>query len=86
MHSKWNYRPGTYPRTRVSTSFNVDSTLAEMRGCLDGMNEDGLVASLTAGGSFARGPGFSVILMLRYVLETCRGVDEALCGYWIPLE
>ena len=37
MQSKWNYRPSTYPRTKVSTSFNVDSALAEMRGCLDGM-------------------------------------------------
>jgi hypothetical protein len=37
LQSKWNYRPGTYPRTKVSTAFNVDSALAEMRGCLDGM-------------------------------------------------
>src|SRR5258708_16269422 len=47
-------------------------------GCLDGMNEDGLVASLTAGGSRAQGSGFSIILMLRYVLETCRLVDHAI--------
>jgi predicted choloylglycine hydrolase len=47
-------------------------------GCLDGMNEDGLVASLTAGGGQSQGPGFSVILMLRYVLETCSRVDEAV--------
>lgn len=47
-------------------------------GCTDGMNEDGLVASLTAGGSPARGLGFSIILMQRYVLETCRRVDEAI--------
>lgn len=47
-------------------------------GCLDGMNEDGLVASLTLGGSFAQGLGFSIILMLRYVLETCRRADEAI--------
>jgi predicted choloylglycine hydrolase len=46
-------------------------------GCLDGMNEDGLVASLTFGGSRALGLGFSAILMLRYVLETCRRVDQA---------
>ena len=46
-------------------------------GCLDGMNEDGLVASLTFGGSSAQGRGFSIILMLRYVLETCSRVDEA---------
>jgi len=46
-------------------------------GCLDGMNEDGLIASLTCGGSRAQGLGFSVILMLRYVLETCRQVGQA---------
>jgi predicted choloylglycine hydrolase len=47
-------------------------------GCLDGMNEDGLVVSNTFGGSAAKGRGFSIILMLRYVLETCRRVDEAI--------
>lgn len=49
-------------------------------GCLDGMNEDGLVASCTFGGSPAIGQGFSVILMLRYALETCRRVDEAVAA------
>ena len=49
-------------------------------GCLDGINEDGLVASLASGGSPAQGKGFSIILMLRYVLETCRGVDEAVAA------
>jgi predicted choloylglycine hydrolase len=49
-------------------------------GCLDGMNEDGLVASMTFGGSRATGRGFSIILMLRYVLETCRIVDEAVAA------
>ena len=47
-------------------------------GCLDGMNEDGLVASLAFGGDPASGQGFSIILMLRYVLETCCRVDEAV--------
>lgn len=46
-------------------------------GCLDGINDDGLVVSLTFGGSRARGRGFSAILMLRYILETCRNVDQA---------
>lgn len=49
-------------------------------GCLDGMNEDGLVASLTFGGSRAQGLGFSIILMLRYVLETCVNVSEAVAA------
>jgi predicted choloylglycine hydrolase len=47
-------------------------------GCLDGMNEDGLVASVTFGGSRAQGLGFSIILMIRYVLETCHRVSEAI--------
>ncbi len=44
------------------------------------MNEEGLVASLTFVASEAEGPGFSVILMLRYVLETCRRVDQAIAA------
>jgi len=44
--------------------------------CLDGMNEDGLIASCTFGGSPAIGLGFWIILMLRYVLETFSRVDE----------
>lgn len=47
-------------------------------GCTDGMNEHGLVASLTFGGGDVQGQGFSIILMLRYVLETCQRVDEAM--------
>lgn len=57
-------------------------------GCLDGMNEDGLAVSLTAGGSPAEGEGFAVILILRYVLETCASVEEgvaALCRLPIAL-
>jgi predicted choloylglycine hydrolase len=49
-------------------------------GCLDGMNEGGLVASCTFGGSPAIGLGFSIILMLRYVLETCTRVDESIAA------
>jgi len=47
-------------------------------GCLDGMNDDGLVASCTLGGMARRGTGFAIILMLRYVLETCGSVGEAV--------
>ena len=49
-------------------------------GCLDGMNADGLVASLTAGGDAAQGAGFAIILVLRYVLETCQEVSEAVAA------
>jgi predicted choloylglycine hydrolase len=49
-------------------------------GCLDGMNADGLVASVTFGGSPAQGLGFSIILIARYVLETCSRVSEAVAA------
>ncbi|MFO1154820.1 MAG: C45 family peptidase [Rhodospirillales bacterium] len=47
-------------------------------GTLDGMNAAGLVISLTFGGRRAKGPGFGVTLILRYILETCRTVAEGL--------
>jgi predicted choloylglycine hydrolase len=47
-------------------------------GCLDGINEDGLSVALTFGGRRAHGRGFSMCLILRYVLETCRTTDEAI--------
>ena len=49
-------------------------------GCLDGMNEDGLAASVTLGGRRIQGRGFAIILILRYVLETCCNVAEAVAA------
>lgn len=46
-------------------------------GLLDGMNEDGLAASLTFGGRRVLGDGFGIPIVVRYVLETCATVDEA---------
>ncbi|MFC1403857.1 MULTISPECIES: C45 family autoproteolytic acyltransferase/hydolase [Streptacidiphilus] len=47
-------------------------------GLLDGMNDAGLAVSLTFGGRFVHGPGFAILLVLRYLLETCDTVDQAL--------
>ncbi|CAM5255813.1 hypothetical protein SGRIM128S_01923 [Streptomyces griseomycini] len=47
-------------------------------GLLDGMNDAGLAVSLTFGGRFVHGPGFAVLVVLRYLLETCTTVDEAV--------
>jgi predicted choloylglycine hydrolase len=60
-----------YPLDMITDRFELTSWLGRgviakgqrpWGGCLDGMNEDGLVASLTAGGSPAQGLGFSIIL------------------------
>jgi predicted choloylglycine hydrolase len=47
-------------------------------GLLDGVNGAGLAASLTFGGRKVRGEGFGIPLVLRYILETCSSVEEAL--------
>jgi hypothetical protein len=44
LQSKWYFRPGVYPGTKVSTAFNVDSVLAETRGCIDGLDWFGPVS------------------------------------------
>ena len=46
-------------------------------GLVDGMNDAGLVASLTFGGRQATGEGFGVPVILRYILQTCETVAEA---------
>lgn len=46
-------------------------------GVLDGMNEHGLAVSLSFGGKSGVTEGFSVPIILRYILEFCTTVDEA---------
>ena len=47
-------------------------------GLLDGMNADGLAISLTFGGRKISGEGFGIPLIMRYVLETCSDVTQAV--------
>ena len=47
-------------------------------GVLDGMNEHGLVVSLSFGGRNVKGDGFAATLVLRYILEFCTSVAEAV--------
>ncbi len=47
-------------------------------GVLDGMNEHGLSISLAFGGKGVITKGFGIPIILRYVLEFCTTVDEAV--------
>jgi hypothetical protein len=49
-------------------------------GALDGMNEDGLAISLTFGGRKIVGKGFGIPFILRYILEFCSNVEEAVAA------
>jgi predicted choloylglycine hydrolase len=47
-------------------------------GLLDGMNDSGLCASLKCRGRNVVGEGFGIPLVIRYLLETCKNVEEAV--------
>ena len=47
-------------------------------GLSDGINADGLSVALAYGGGSETGEGFGICLILRYVLETCATVPEAI--------
>ena len=47
-------------------------------GADDGMNDAGLAISLTFGGSKDVGAGFGIPIIMRYVLQTCETVKQAL--------
>ncbi len=47
-------------------------------GLLDGINEDGLAASLSFGGRDIVGEGFGIPLVIRYILETCSITEQAV--------
>ena len=47
-------------------------------GLDDGMNQAGLAASLTFGGSKKVGKGFGIPYIMRYVLQTCETVKQAI--------
>ncbi len=65
LHSAWNGRP-------------VMGMVEFLWGLSDGMNAAGLSIALAYGGRQETGRGFGITTILRYVLETCDTVEEAL--------
>lgn len=77
----YDYHPDLCERVVYSSCFTgrrIIGTGDCLWGLLDGMNEDGLVASLTFAGEAGSGTGFGIPLVVRYVLETAGTVDEAV--------
>ncbi|MEO5743647.1 MAG: C45 family peptidase [Terracoccus sp.] len=73
-----NLFEGVIASTNWSGHRKVIGTSDLLWGLLDGMNEDGLVASLTFGGRPDVGDGFGIPLVIRYLLETCADVEAAV--------
>ncbi|TDD97305.1 C45 family autoproteolytic acyltransferase/hydolase [Flavobacterium cellulosilyticum] len=77
----YDYHPNLFEGNLVLSSWNGKKVIATsdcLIGAIDGMNEDGLAISLTFGGSKVVGMGFGIPFILRYVLEFCSNVEEAV--------
>lgn len=77
----YDYHPHGCEGTVVRTQWLDTRVVASsdcLWGALDGINEHGLAVALSFGGSRQVGDGFGIPLILRYVLETCTSVEEAL--------
>lgn len=76
----YDLRPDQCEGTIVSSCFlrPVIGMQDILWGLLDGMNEAGLAVSLTYGGRSVYGRGFAILIVVRYLLETCDTVDEAV--------
>ncbi len=77
----YDYHPDLMEGTQLLSAWNGKKVIATsdcLIGAVDGMNEDGLAISLTFGGRKEVGVGFGIPFILRYVLEFCSNVDEAV--------
>lgn len=77
----YDYHPDLMEGTQLLSAWNGKKVIATsdcLIGAVDGMNEDGLSVSLTFGGRKAVGFGFGIPFILRYVLEFCSNVEEAV--------
>ncbi|HXV63618.1 MAG TPA: C45 family peptidase [Vicinamibacteria bacterium] len=77
----YDYHPGRCEGVILKSAWNgtkVIASLDSLWGALDGLNEHGLAVSLAFGGRREVGDGFGIPLVLRYLLEFCTCVDEAV--------
>ena len=76
----YDYSPFLCDGLVMRTNFDTREVIAAtdcMTGVLDGINQDGLALSMAFGGRKEFVEGFSITLVLRYLLEYCTNVAEA---------
>jgi len=79
----YDYDPRAFDGVLLSTTWQgrrVIGMTDGLFGLIDGMNDAGLAVSLTFGGRREIGEGFGVPLILRYILQTCATVTEAVAA------
>ena len=76
----YDYSPALWERVVFSSDFRGRRVIGNgdcLWGLTDGMNDDGLVVSLSFGGRRGSGPGFAVSLVVRYLLEVAATTEQA---------
>jgi predicted choloylglycine hydrolase len=77
----YDYHPAKLEGTVLRSELTGRAVLGSsdcLWGLLDGINDQGLTAALAFGGRPVHEPGFGITLIVRYLLETCTTVAEAL--------
>lgn len=77
----YDYSPDLFEWVSYSSEFTgrqVVGTSDCLWGLLDGMNDAGLVVSLTFGGRPGSKPGFGIPIVVRYLLEVAETVEQAV--------
>ena len=77
----YDYRPELCERVAYSSAFSGRRVLGSsdcLWGLLDGMNDAGLVISLTFGGRPGGGQGFGIPIVVRYLLEVAETVADVI--------
>ena len=77
----YDYHPHACEATFAHTKWMGTRVLGAsdcLWGLLDGVNEHGVTVALSFGGSRKVADGFGIPLILRYVLESCASVAEAV--------
>jgi predicted choloylglycine hydrolase len=75
----YDYSPALWERVVISTAFTGRRVIGNgdcLWGLTDGMNDEGLVVSLSFGGRRGSGPGFAVSLVVRYLLEVATTTEQ----------
>ena len=79
----YDYDPNLFDAVVSETRFAGTRVIVmadQLWGLLDGVNDRGLAVSFTFGGRRCTGRGFSVPIVVRYLLETCATVAEGVAA------
>lgn len=79
----YDYDPNLFDAVVMETRLTGTRVIGmadQLWGLLDGINDRGLAVSFTFGGRRNAGRGFSIPIVIRYMLETCTTVEQGIAA------